>query len=373
MGGRWAAPDAGCTGHRSSWVGSVPSGCRAPAPRAGGPGALRAHFPPSRRERSPRLRAGVQPPTCCFGGQGPDGGRGVAPAGSVLSTPGKNARGRKKLNPLQCLRGAKGRTSVCGDANPRGERGAGERVRDQAGRWGPRQRQCGRSLAQRGLPLTLRGADVLPQHFSSYPVNKGIRRSQLTYEVPAGSRPPPAAEGSITPCSHRWSWQAQPWSGCDDLSWEAQRPPLFWEQPSSGPRGTEPAATSPRVQWGAMGTVRAARDVATMACTRGHPEIPTNTRAATRSLSLSTAPPAEPRDRAAGLDRGHSEELATEWPMGISQGVLDTSPSRPWHIVQARQPGSAAPQALNLCPPGAWCSGRSKGTMSTEPGVVVRE
>lgn len=227
MGGRWAAPDAGCTGHRSSWVGSVPSGCRAPAPRAGGPGALRAHFPPSRRERSPRLRAGVQPPTCCFGGQGPDGGRGVAPAGSVLSTPGKNARGRKKLNPLQCLRGAKGRTSVCGDANPRGERGAGERVRDQAGRWGPRQRQCGRSLAQRGLPLTLRGADVLPQHFSSYPVNKGIRRSQLTCEMPAGSRPPPAAEGSITPCSHRWSWQAQPWSGCDDLSWEAQRPPPF--------------------------------------------------------------------------------------------------------------------------------------------------
>lgn len=240
---------------------------------------------------------------------------------------------------------------MCGDASPRGERGAGERVRDQAGRWGPRQRLCGRSLAQRGLPLTLRGADVLPQHFSSYPVNKGIRRSQLTCEVPSRLSAPTGRSGfhnPLLPSLVLAGRDAQPWSGCDDLSWEAQRPSVFWEQPNSGLRGTEPAASSPRVQWGAMGKVCAAWDVATMACTRGHPEIPTNARAATRSLSPSTAPPADPWDRAAGPDRGHSEELATEWPMGISQGVLDTSPSHPWHTVQARQPGSAAPQALNL-------------------------
>lgn len=112
--------------------------------------------------------------------------------------------------------------------------------------------------------------------------------------------------------------------------------PLLSEQPSSGPRGTEPAAPSPHVQWGAMGTVPGARDVATRDGTKGHPEIPTSARAATPSLGPSTEPRTEQQDRT-----GASEELA----MGISQGVLHTSP---WHTVAlGRQCCSSGTKSLS--------------------------
>lgn len=169
-GARWEG--AGLHRHRSSWLGSVPSGC--PEPRSRCQRGLAAV---QRRRPAPDMLLGR-------GGHGPHGA-----GGQRLIHPREKRERKGKMKSSPVPSGTKGKGERVRGRQPQGSEDAGERVRGQAGRGGPRQRQCGRSLAQRGLPLTLRGADVLPQHFSSYPVNKGIRRSQLTCEVPAGSRP----------------------------------------------------------------------------------------------------------------------------------------------------------------------------------------
>lgn len=101
--------------------------------------------------------------------------------GRGLFTPGeKRGRGRNKNEILSGVFKSKGKGEGELTRSPAGAPRGG--VRGQAAGLGvggqPAAAACALTGAAWAPALTPGGADVLPQHFSSYPVNKGIGRSR---------------------------------------------------------------------------------------------------------------------------------------------------------------------------------------------------